>query len=381
MKTLKEGNFKNKRVLVRCDFNVAIGFDGRIADDFRIVRTIPTIKFLAKKNAVVVLMSHLENQGKPVSLRPAAKHLEKLLARPVKLLNDCVGDKTKKAVSQALPGQIILLENLRFRKEEKENDPEFARQIASMGDCYVNEAFSCSHRAHASISGIPQYLPSYAGLLLAEEIANLQKILKKPRHPFVVVIGGVKVETKSPVIANVAKIADHILMGSKIGAMILAQKQQSAGRGNAQKESAVGAIDLTSPKLHFPIDGVLALKDLSEGYLRTAAVGTMRGEEDIYDIGPETAKFFAEIIKSAKMIFFNGPMGLFEKREFSAGTSAVVEAIAQARGAYRVAGGGQTLEAIHKYKAQNSFDFLSTGGGAMLEYLAGNKLPGIKALG
>jgi len=381
MKNLKEGDFKNKKVLVRCDFNVAVGEDGKIADDFRIVGTLPTIKFLIKKGAAVILMSHLENNdGVPVSLRPVASSLGKMLGCPVKFLNDCFGGKIKKEIARAKPGQVILLENLRFHKEEKANDPEFARQIAEMGDCYVNEAFSCSHRAHASIVGIPRYLPAYAGLLLEEEIANLQKILKKPRHPFTVIIGGIKVDTKIRAIANFAKIADHILIGSKLGAIILAQKQQYPGQETVKKDPAAGAVDLTSSKINLPIDGVLALKDRSEGYLRVAGVGTMRREEEVYDIGPETAKFFAEIIKESKTIFFNGPMGMFEEREFSAGTRAVVEAIAQARGAYRVAGGGQTLEAIRKYKAQNDFDFLSTGGGAMLEYLSGKELPGIKAL-
>jgi phosphoglycerate kinase len=325
-------------------------------------------------------MSHLESGGLPISLRPVVKHLEKVIGRPVKFLNECAGDKIKKEIARAKPGQVILLENLRLHKEEKANDPNFAKQLAQMGDCYVNEAFSCSHRAHASIASIPEYLPSYAGLLLEEEIATLDKILKNPKHPFTVIIGGVKVETKSRLIANVIKVADHILVGSKIGAMILAQKQQLAGRGNNQNDPIISAIDLTSSKIHIPVDGVLALKDMSEGYLRTAAVGRMRNEENIYDIGPETAKFFAEIIKDSKTIFFNGPMGLFEKREFSAGTKMIMEAIARAHGAYRVAGGGQTLEAIRKYKAENFFDFLSTGGGALLEYLAGNVLPGIAAL-
>jgi 3-phosphoglycerate kinase len=379
MKFLKEGEFNNKKVLVRCDFNVVLDGRGEAADDFRIVRTLPTIEFLADAGAIVVLMSHLEIDNKPASLKPVAGHLKKLLGRPVEFLNDCAGQKIADKINSAKPGKVILLENLRFHKEEKLNDPDFAQELARLGDCYVNDAFSVSHRAHASIAGVPKYLPPFAGLLLEEEIKNLQKILKKPKRPLAAVIGGVKVETKAPVIDNIAKIADHILVGSKIGALILAHKQQ-LGRRDLRVDPVIGKLDLTSSKIHLPIDGVLALKDMSEGYSRTAALGVMRDEEDVFDIGPETAEIFCRIIEDAKTIFFNGPMGMFEKRQFSFGTRMIIEAIAKNKTAYRIAGGGQTLEAIHKFKMEKGFDFLSTGGGALLEYLAGKELPGIKAL-
>jgi len=380
MKTLKNGNFKNKRVLVRCDFNVAMDDNGKITEDFRIAKALPTIKFLSKSGAVVVLMSHLEKSGRLVSLEAVAERLGQLLSDEVEFLDDCVGERVEREIKAALPGQILLLENLRYHKEEKLNDDNFARKLAHLGNVYVNEAFSCSHRTHASIVGVPKYLPSYAGLLLEEELANLSRIIKNPIHPFVVVIGGAKVETKSKMIVNISRIADHVLIGSKIGEDILIQKQQLMGRRPVKRDPAVDAIDLTSSKIHMPIDGVLALNDISEGYLRTAAVGTMRREEDIYDIGPETIKFFTEIIRDAKMIFFNGPVGLFEKQEFSAGTKMLLEAISRAHNAYRVAGGGETIEAIHKYGAERVFNFISTGGGAMLDYLSGNVLPGVAAL-
>ncbi|MFA6376632.1 MAG: phosphoglycerate kinase [Candidatus Paceibacterota bacterium] len=380
MKFLKDGDFKNKIVLVRCDFNVALDAAGNISDDFRIVKALPTIKFLAKKGAVLVLMSHMEKNGQPASLKVVAKRLEKLLLRQITFLSGCSGKNINTRIKTAKPGQIILLENLRFHAEEKTNDIEFAKQIARMGDCYVNEAFSASHRRHASIVSVPKYLPSYAGLLFEDEVVNLSKIIKDPSHPFVVIIGGAKVGTKSKMIANIAPVADHILVGSKIGEKILEQKNQLMGRHSDPEEPFFDAIDLTSSKIHLPIDGMLVLKGHSEGYLRTAAIGNMRTEEDIYDIGPETIKFFSEIIREAKTVFFNGPVGLFEKPEFSKGTKAILESISRAHNAYRVAGGGETLEAIHKYKMQNCFDFLSTGGGAMLEFLAGDKLPGIEAL-
>jgi len=380
MKTLNDSDFKGKKTLVRCDFNVALDEKGQINDDFRIQKTLPTIKYLIKNGAAVVLMSHLEKDDKLSSLQVVAKYLEPLIARPVKFLSDCVGSKVEKEVKLAKPGQVILLENLRFHKEEKQNNDEFAKRLAQMGESYVNEAFSCSHRAHASIVGVAKYLPSCAGLLFEEEVANLSKILKNPNHPFVVVIGGAKVGTKGGVIANISKVADHILVGSKIGEKILTQKQQLMGRPAEAWDPAIGAIDLTSPKIHLPIDGILALRDFAEGYSRTAAIGKMRSEEEIYDIGPETIKFFTEIIKEAKTIFFNGPVGYFEKPEFSAGTKAILDAISRAHNAYCAAGGGETLEAIHKYKLEKKFDFLSTGGGATLEYLAGRELPGIVAL-
>ena len=380
MKSLKEGSFNGKRVLVRCDFNIGMDDSGKITDDFRIVKALPTIKYLVKSGAVVVLMSHLEKKERVISLEAVAYRLEKLLNESVEFLDDCVGDKVEQVVKKGHPGEIFLLENLRFHKEEKMNDDVFAQKLARLGDYYVNEAFSCSHRAHASIASVPHYLPSFAGLLLEEEISNLSRVTNDPAHPFVVVIGGSKVETKSKMIVNISKVADHILIGSKIGEDILIQKQQLMGRPAVKRDPAVDAIDLTSPRVHMPIDGVLALKDLSEGYSRTAAIGKMRNEEDIYDIGPETIKFFVEIIREAKTIFFNGPVGLFERQEFSNGTRSLLEAISRAHNAYRVAGGGETIEAIHKFSAEKMFNFISTGGGAMLDYLSGNVLPGVAAL-
>lgn len=380
MQIVNEGDFNNKKVLTRVDFNVALDDKGQVADDFRMIRVLPTIKFLADNGATVILISHLEGEDGPISLRPAARHLEKLLSRPVKFLEDCVGKKVKKEIARARGGEIILLENLRFHEGEKQNDPKFARQLAENGDCYVNDAFSVCHRRHASVAGLPRLLPSFMGLCLREEIDNLQKIINDPPRPLAVIIGGVKVKTKAKMIAAIAGIADHVLIGSKIGAEVLAHKQQIAGRDMFKLDSQTAAIDLTLSKIHLPIDGVMALKDGVEGYSRVAGLGTMRQEEDIYDIGPETAKIFGEIVRDAKTIFFSGPMGWFEKPAFAAGTKTLIEAVSRAHGAWRVAGGGQTLEAIKKYKAEKNFNFLSTGGGAMLEYLSGGILPGIAAL-
>jgi 3-phosphoglycerate kinase len=380
MRTLNDFDFENKKTLVRCDFNVGLDADGKITDDFRIIKAIPTIKRLVDEKAIVVLMSHLEKKEKLVSLKVVAVRLEKLLGQKIKFIPGVVGSSVASEIKKMNPGEVALLENLRFSKGEKANDDTFAKELANLGEVYVNEAFACSHRAHASIVGIPKYLPSYAGLLLESEVNNLEKILKNPARPFVVIVGGVKVETKIKTILNISRTADHILFGSKIGELILIQKQILLGRELATKEKLVEDIDLTSPKIHLPVDGVMALKDLSEGYLRTGAIGTLRNEEEIYDIGPETVKFFKEIIKSAKTIFFNGPMGLFESREFVLGTREILDSITKNHAAFKVAGGGETLEAINKFKVAENFDFLSTGGGAMLELLAGDKLPGVEAL-
>jgi 3-phosphoglycerate kinase len=380
MFTLKEGDFKNKITLVRCDFNVGVDDKGAIADDFRVRAAMPTIRYLQEQQAVVVLMSHLEKKDSLMSLKIVGQRLETLLGIPVKFINDCVGSAAAAQIRQLKPGQVALLENLRFHKEEKANDDNFARSLAALGQVYVNEAFSCAHRAHASIVGVPKYLPNYAGLELESEVASLSKILKNPQHPFVVIMGGSKVSTKTKTIVNITKIADHVLFGSKIGEAILIQKQMLLGRPSRDKDESIEQMDLTSSKIHLPVDGVLALADLSEGYLRKAAIGSMRSEEEIFDIGPETVKFFKEIIKDAKTIFFNGPLGMFENKEFVAGTREILDAVSKNHGAYKVAGGGETLEIIDELGMQNGFDFLSTGGGAMLEFLAGDELPGIKAL-
>ncbi len=380
MRTLKDFDFENKKTLVRCDFNVGIDDKGKITDDFRIIKSVPTIKYLLEKKAIVILMSHLEKKERLVSLKVVAERLENILGQKVKFVQSCVGSAALKETRKLKPGEIALLENLRFEKGEKANDEKFAKELAQLGEVYVDEAFACSHRAHASIVGVPKFLPSYAGLLMESEVANLSRILKNPEHPFIVIVGGTKVETKIKTILNISRLADHVLFGSKIGEIILIQKQIMLGRDLGVKEKMVEKIDLTNPKIHLPVDGVMALKDLSEGYLRKAAIGTIRIEEEVYDIGPETVKVFKEIIKTAKTIFFNGPMGLFENHEFINGTKEILGAIAKNRGAFKVAGGGETIEAINKFGVAENFDFLSTGGGAMLEFLSGDELPGVEAL-
>lgn len=392
VKTLKNFNFKTKRVLVRCDFNVPLDEAGKVLDVFRIEKTLPTIEYLIKKGATLLLMSHL---GRPLeekklkirkqkySLEPIAKNLEKLLKRKVVFLPDCIGEKIEEEIKKMKEGDTVLLENLRFYKEEEENDENFAKKLAKLGDLYINDAFSASHRAHASIVGIAKYLPSAAGLLLEREIKVLSKVLENPWHPLVVIIGGVKISTKIKVIEQFLKKADHLLLGGEIANVILIGKRITLGRPFLEEKEVrekIEKIDLTNPKLHLPVDGIISLQKPSEDYLRVGAIGSVRKEEKVFDIGPETIKVFSEIIKQAKMILWSGPLGLYEEKKFETGTKEIAENIVRNYSGFKVAGGGDTISAINQFGLLDKFDHVSTGGGAMLEFLAGERLPGIEAL-
>jgi len=380
MKTLKDFDFEGKRVLVRCDFNVSIDKNGKISEKYRIKNTIPTIKYLMRQGAKIILMSHLsEGDKKTDSLRPVAQELEKILKKKIMFLPDCLGPEAKKASQGLHESQIMLVENVRFYPEEKANDEAFARELSQLGDIFVNEAFSVCHRKHASVMGINRFLPSCAGLLLEKEINTLNKILNDFERPLIVIIGGVKLESKIKTMLNFLKIADHLLLGSKIGEAILIHKGLLLGREPMEKKF-VSQIDLTSPKIHLPIDGHMALKDPKESYSRKGAIGTLKREEEIFDIGPETIKVFKEIIKEGRTIFWSGPVGLFEDKRFASGTKETGEAVVRNFRAFKVAGGGDTISALAKFHLQDKFDFVSTGGGAMLEFLGGGELPGIKAL-
>ena len=387
MKTLKDFNFKNKRVLVRCDFNVQLNEKGRIAEDFRIKQTIPTIEYLIKKGAKTILMSHLgKPEGKIVNelrLNPIAKRLSELLNRPVKKLDDCVGKEVKKEVERIQTGEIILLENIQFNAGENKNDSNFAKILASYADIFIMEAFGQSHRNYASIAGIPKYLPAAAGFLLEKEIKILSKVMQNPWRPLVVIIGGVKINTKIGVISQFLKKADHLLLGGEVANAILIGKGFSLGRSLLDDEEIarkVKKIDITNLKIHLPVDGIISLRERQKDYSREGAIGTIKKEEKIFDIGPETIKIFSEIIKEAKMILWSGPLGLSEEKKFEKGTKETAESIVKNKSAFKIIGGGDTIAAVDKFGLLQEFDHVSTGGGAMLEFLAGNKLPGLVAL-
>ena len=379
MKKLKDFKFKEKNVLVRCDLNVPISETGEVLDDFRIKMTLPTIEYLIEKKAKVVLMSHLERKGKNISLAHVIPTLERLLNQKVELLSDYLAKDVRGKIEKMPFKTVILLENLRFHEGEKKNDKEFAKKISSLGDFFINEAFSVCHRNHASIVTLPKLLPSAAGIVLEKEINTLSKLSEKPTRPFIAIIGGIKTKTKIKTILNILKICDHMLLGSKIGETILAGKGILIGR-DFPEEKLIDKIDLTNPKLHLSLDGVIALKDADEQYLREGGIGTLRKEEEVFDIGPETVNIFKEVIKTGRTILWNGPLGMYEDKRFETGTKEIANAIVRNYSALKVAGGGDTVAAINQFDLADKFDFISTGGGAMLEFLTGEKLPGIKIL-
>jgi len=384
MKTLKDFDLLGKKVILRVDFNVPISKKGEVEDDFRIRATLPTLQYLIQKGAKTILISHLEVEEEPKSLEVLVPILEKLLGKKIKFLPETIGEEVIKKINLLPAGEVVLLENLRFHPGEKKGDLNFAKELARFGEIYINEAFSCSHREHASIFLLPQLLEKKGiGFLFEKEITTLSKILENPERPLVTIIGGVKIETKIKTVLNLLEKSDHLLLGSKLGEIILAKKMILLGRKYETEneiEELIDKLSLTDPKLHLPIDARISLKDISSGYFRVGGVGTLKKEEEIYDIGPETEKIFISIINKAKTIFWSGPIGMFEEERFSLGTKNIAEAIAKNYSAFKVAGGGDTICSIRKFGLEDKFDFLSTGGGAMLEFLAGKKLPGILAL-
>lgn len=393
MKTLKDVNLKGKRVVLRCDLNVPFSSGGNIADDSRIKRILPTIEFLIANEAKIIIIGHF---GRPwndsrfprknalkreYSLRPVCDYLSGLVNRPIKFLEDCLDEKSARETLEMKEKEIIMFENIRFYIEEKENDSAFAEKISKLGDIFVNEAFAASHREHASIVSLPKYLPSCAGFLFEEELDKLSEVIKSPKRPLIVIIGGVKLETKMPMIINLLDKADHILIGGQIANSILAAKGIAIGKFilNSKFEKDIDKIKLTDPKIHLPVDGVVSLSAIDEDYMRVAAVGKVRREEECFDIGPETINLFSDIIRTANTIIWNGPLGFYEHEKFAKGSLAIAESILKSH-AFSLIGGGETLALLGKHGIKEKFDYVSTGGGAMLDFLSGKKLPGVIAL-
>ena len=331
-------------MLLRCDLNVPCE-GGNIQDDFRIEQSIPSIRFLSEAKAKCVILAHFGRPSvafqKEFSLQPIVRRLQELLDKKVKFIGDPIGEGVKKEIEALKPGEVALLENIRFYEGEEENDPTFAKLLATLGDIYVNDAFGVCHRAHASIVGIPKYLPSAAGLLLEKEVDVLGKVSTHPAKPLVVVVGGTKVGDKASFLKAISKQADAILLGNLIS-----------------KEVKERGIDLAAEaELVYATDGV-------DGDL---------------DLGPETVKFFKEKIRNAKTVFWAGPLGKIEEEQYERGSLAIAEAILQS-GAFAVAGGGDLAGFLGKHNLRSKFAHVSTGGGAMLAFLAGEKLPGLEAL-
>lgn len=385
MKLLKDIDVKNKRVLVRADFNVSLNAQKEVVDDFRLRATLPTINYLKQQNAKIILMSHLGRpEGSAVpefSLEPVRKKLETLLNEPVKLAPDCVGEPVQELGANMSGGDILLLENLRFHSEEENNDELFAKQLASLGEVFVNDAFGVSHRAHASVAAIVGFLPSCAGLLLEKEIVNLTRVRDNPDHPLVAIIGGAKISTKIKLIRSFLDKAEDVILGGALANTVLRARGVAIGRSLFETEilPELKKLELSSARIHLPVDAVLCENQQGVGSFRIGAVGSTGEQELILDIGPDSQKLFSSIIARAKMIVWNGPMGLFEAKSFDGGTIAVAQAIVDS-GAFSVVGGGETVAFLEKLGFVDKFSFVSTGGGAMMEFLSGEELPGITAL-
>lgn len=379
-------NLRGKRVLVRVDFNVPLTKNGRVgrSEDFRIIRTIPTIEYLISKGARIVLMAHLGRpEGKfdqKYSLKPVAKKLSQLLNRKVLLSPEVVGKKTTELVSLLKNEEILMLENVRFHQREEMNCKHFAKQLADLGDVYVNDAFAVSHRAQSSVCAITELLPTYAGLLMEDEIKYLNRALRKPKKPLVIIIGGSKISTKLKVIKNFTKIARKILLGGSLANTVLAVMGVSVGKSLVESKMfiEIKKIKLTNNQIVVPVDGVMATnKELKKN--RIDAIGDVKKNEYVLDIGPDTVKLYENILKSAKMVVWNGPMGLIENPVFAKGTTSLIRFLANSK-TETIVGGGETVQVIRKMKLEDKFSFISTGGGAMLEFLEGKKMPGLKKI-
>lgn len=388
LKTIEGVSIRNKHVLLRVDFNVFV--EGtKIADDFRIRRSLRTIRHLLKEKAKIIIITHF---GRPLhikdrtdmtrfSLREIAKQLEKDMGHKVKFVGDCIGSKAKKASLELKAGEILMLENLRFHKEEEGNDPVFASKLAALADIYVNDAFSVCHRAHASVSAITKFLPAYAGFLLAEEVKVLHSVYVKPKLPLVIAIGGMKIDTKAKLIKRFFNKVSSIMLGGAIANFVLKVKGIAIGKSRLDDASSeeLRDLDWTSSKLHLPLDVVVSREISPTAWVKTVGVGNVQDNEIILDIGPETVDLFSSIVASAGTIIWNGPLGFTELPAFAVGTTKFAQALASSK-AFTVVGGGDSVVLIDTLKLYDKINFVSTGGGAMLEFLSGEPMPGIDAL-
>ncbi|HSC27076.1 MAG TPA: phosphoglycerate kinase [Vicinamibacterales bacterium] len=389
-RSIKDLDLAGRRVFIRVDFNVPIK-NGAIGDDTRIRASLPTIRYALEKGASVILASHLGRpKGKPnpdYSLRPAAARLSELLGRPVSFAEDCVGAPARRAIEQAGPGGVVLLENLRFHAGEEKNDPAFAKELGALADVYVNDAFGSAHRAHASTEGIVRHVGvSAAGLLMIKEIEYLGRVLENPEQPFVAILGGAKVSDKLEVIQNLVPRVDVLLVGGAMAYTFLQARGVPVGRSLVEKELLDQARDVErragERKLRFelPVDHIVAPGIDAEAPAETLAVGDPAiGDRMGLDIGPQTVQSYREAIGGARTVVWNGPMGVFEVDAFAAGTLEIAKAVASVRGT-TVIGGGDSIAAVAKAGVADRITHISTGGGASLEFLGGRELPGVKAL-
>ena len=387
--TIRDLDVKGKRVFVRVDYNVPMDKAGNITDDTRISATLPTLTYLLKQGASLILGAHFgrpKNGPTPeFSLAPVAKHLSSLLGKEVKFAGDCVGPVAEAAAQALQPGEVLMLENLRFHPEEEKNDPVFAKGLAALADVAVNDAFGVSHRAHASVEGITKFLPAVAGFLMEKELDFLGRAVTNPERPYVAIIGGAKVSDKIGVIANLLTKVDALLIGGGMANTFIAAQGYSVGKSLVEPDKIPLAKDLIAQakasgvKLLLPSDVVVAEKFAADAAHRVVAVSAIGAEEMALDIGPASSAAFAQTLADAKTVVWNGPMGVFEMDAFAKGTEFVAQAVAHSQ-AVSIVGGGDSVAALEKVGLADQITHISTGGGASLEFLEGKVLPGVAAL-
>ena len=391
-KTLDDLNVKGKRVLVRADLNVPMK-DGKVTDASRIERQAPTIKELSDKGARVIVLSHFDRpKGKVVpsmSLAPIAPALSKELGKPVSFADDCVGDVAKSAVAKLKDGDIVLLENTRFHKGEEANDPDFAKQVASLGDIFVNDAFSAAHRAHATTTGLAYLLPSAAGRSMQAELEHLDKALGNPQRPVMAVVGGAKVSTKLDLLQNLLSKVDYLVIGGAMANTFFVAEGRQVGKSLAERDMVDTALAIihkateTGCVLILPTDVVAAKEFKAHAEHRTVEIGHVHADEMILDVGPQSIAEFKNRLKATQTVVWNGPFGAFETVPFDKATVAAAKAVAaetKAGNLISVAGGGDTVAALNHAGVSADFTYISTAGGAFLEWLEGKTLPGVEAL-
>jgi len=386
--SVRDLDLKGKRVLMRVDFNVPLE-KGVITDDTRIRAALPTIKYIIERGGKLILMSHL---GRPkgidpkLSLKPVSKRLSELLGKEVKMAPDCIGDEVQRMVAEMKEGDVILLENLRFHKGETENDPEFARELASLGDVYVSDAFGAAHRAHASTEGVTKFIPqAAAGFLMEKEIEYLSKAVQSPEHPFVVILGGAKVSDKIGVLTNMLERADAILIGGGMAYTFLKAQGYNVGKSIVEDDKLDLARQIMNEakekgvEFKLPVTTVIADRFAPDANSKVVKSTEIPDGWLGVDIGPETVEEFSKVIGRAKMIVWNGPLGVYEFDKFAKGTVAVAKLLAESD-AITIIGGGDCVAAVQKAGVADKMTHISTGGGASLEFLEGKELPGIAAL-
>ena len=389
-KTVKDIDLQNKKVFVRCDFNVPIDENGKITDNRRIVGALDTIKYLLEQNCKVILCSHLgrpKGEVKPeFSLAPVATELSKLLGKEVKLAKDIIGESAKELTSNMQNGEIVLLENVRFDAREEKNDPEFSKELASMAEVFVNDAFGTAHRAHSSTAGIADYLPAVSGFLIEKELKFLGSALENPERPFVAILGGKKVSDKIGVINSLLEKVDTLMIGGAMAYTFF--KAEGYGVGDSICE--LDKLDLAKEimenaqkkgvKFLLPVDTKLGKEFAPDTESKTVACKEIPDNWQGFDIGPETIKQYVEEVKSAKTVIWNGPLGLSEFEQFAIGTDTMAQTLADLNDCTTIIGGGDSAAAVERAGLADKMTHISTGGGASLEFLEGKKLPGIECL-